>query len=190
MHVGTAPTKDSLQWVDGNEDGLVDSTELIPIAGAPGTASQSYDRSALGADLRVGYRFPILGQLVLRSELTRAVNLDRTVSPADPVASGRDLRELGVQVGFSQELTPHAEAAVRYDVYQPDADATRQRAAVVVPRDTRYRTLALSLAGKLPPGRLLLEYDHQKNALGRSANGSPTTLKDDALTLRFEVRLP
>jgi hypothetical protein len=187
LHQGTAGTKDSLQWVDGNEDGQVESTELIPVAGVPATASQTFARAALGADLRVGIRIPALGFLVLRGELVRAKNLDRTMNPADPVASGRDLRELGAQLGLAQELGPHAELAVRYDVYQPDADATRQRAAIIVPRDTRYRTWSMALAGKWRPGRLLLEYDHRRNALGISPSGAPTTLKDDALTLRAEV---
>jgi hypothetical protein len=189
LHLGSPGTKDSLQWADGNENGQVESTELIPIAGAPASASQTFERSALGADLRVGFRLPVLGFLVVRAELTRALNLDRTVRPADPVASGRDLRELAAQVGLSQELTRYGEAAVRYDVYQPDADATRQRAASVVPRDTRFRTWSVSLAGKLAPARLLLQYDHRRNALGRALNGAPTTLKDDTVTLRAEVRL-
>jgi hypothetical protein len=188
LHVGTAATKDGLQWVDGNEDGLVDATELVPVAGVAATPSGSFARSALGADLRLGARLPRLGLLVVRAELIRAQNLDRTVRPADPIASGRDLRELSAQLGVAQELTRFAELAVRYDLYEPDADATRNQAGNVVPSDTSFRTWSFALAGKLPPGRLVLQYDHQRNRLGRSASGAPTTLRDDAVTLRAEAR--
>lgn len=188
LHLGTPATKAGLQWVDGNEDGLVDATELVPVTGVAATPSEAFDRTALGADLRVAARLPVLGTLTLRAELTRAQNLDRTVRPADPVASGRALRELSAQLGAAQELTRYAELAIRYDLYEPDADATRSQAGNVVPSDTRFRTWSFALSGKLPPGRLVLEYDHQRNQLGRSASGVPTTLEDDALTLRAEAR--
>lgn len=188
LHAGTAATKDSLAWIDGNEDGLISVSELTPIAGSPATASQTFRRSALGADVRVGLRVPRLGELTLRAELTRAINLDRTLVPADPVATGRSLRELGGYVGLSQELTRFAEVAVRYELYNPDADGRRQRAAVVVPADPTYRTFSVAVAGKLAPARVIAQLDHNDNALGRSGNGAPTRLRDDALTLRFEGR--
>ena len=37
------------------------------------------------------------------------------------------------------------------------------------------------------PGRLLFEYDHNTNNLGRTAGGLPTPLADDAWTVRGEV---
>jgi hypothetical protein len=36
--------------------------------------------------------------------------------------------------------------------------------------------------------RLAIEYDINRNALGRDANGAPTNLKSDALTVRAQVR--
>src|SRR5262249_11321934 len=138
LHAGTAATKDGLAWVDGNENGLIEVTELTPIPGAPATPSRSFERSALGAGLRVGVRLPGLGQLRVRAELVRAVNLDRTLVPADPLATGRDLRELGAYVGVSQELTRFAEIAARYELYDPDADARRTQAAAVVPSDASF----------------------------------------------------
>jgi hypothetical protein len=190
LHLGTPATKDSLAWVDGNEDGLVAVSELTPIAGAPATPSQSFDRSALGGDVRLGVELPILGELALRAELTRAINLDRTVVPADPIATGRSLRELCAHVGLAQQLTRFGELALRYEVYNPDADGRRQRAAAVVPSDPSYRTFSVAVAGKLAPARVVVQLDHNDNALGRTSSGAPTRLRDDALTVRFEGRFP
>src|SRR5262249_52369792 len=147
------------------------------------------ERSALGADLRLGVRTALLGELSLRAEIVRAVNLDRTLLVADPIATGRELRELAAYVGVSQEFTRHAEAAVRYEIYDPDADASRKRAGAVVPSDSSYRTLSLALAAKLEAARLVVEYDYNDNTLGRTASGTPTRLRDDAVTVRAEVRL-
>jgi hypothetical protein len=188
LHPATAATKDSLAWVDGNEDGLIEVTELTPIPGAPATPSAPFDRSALGADVRVGVHLPRLGVLTLRAEVVRAVNLDRTLYVADPIATGRSLRELGAYVGLSQELTRFAEVAARYEIYNPDADARRQQAGAVVPSDPTYRTFSVAVAGKFAPARVMLELDHNDNALGRSASGAPVRLRDDAVTARFEGR--
>lgn len=188
LHAGTAATKDSLAWVDGNEDGLIEIPELLPIAGAPATPSAGFDRSALGADLRIGIRWHRLGQLVLRAELTRALNLDRNLVPADPIASGRALRELGGYVGVAQELTRFAELSLRYEIYSPDADGRRQSAAAVVPAEPWYRTFSVAASAKLAPVRLMVELDHNDNTLGRAASGAPTRLRDDALSVRFEGR--
>jgi hypothetical protein len=109
------------------------------------------------------------------------------VMPADPVGAGRDLRELGFHVGVTQELTRYAMIGARYDRYDPDADASEQRALQRVPRDSAFSTVAVTGALRYPPGRLIFEYDHNTNALGRTAAGVPTTLADDAFTLRGEV---
>jgi hypothetical protein len=48
--------------------------------------------------------------------------------------------------------------------------------------------LALVAAVFYPPvARLSLEWDHNKNALGRDASGAPTTLGADVVTLRGQV---
>lgn len=188
LHPGTAATKDALAWVDGNEDGLISVTELTPIPGAPASPSATFQRSALGADARVGWLVPRLGELTLRAELVRAVNLDREVVPADPVAAGRSLRELGAYVAVSQELTRYGLVAARYELYDPDADARRRQAAAVVPSDQTFRTFSLALAGRWESTRVVAQVDIRDNALGRSVSGAPTRLRDDAVTLRFEGR--
>lgn len=187
LHAGTPATKDGLAWSDGNEDGFVALSELTVIPGSPATASSGFSRFALGADARVRIALPVLGELQLRAEIVRAKNLDRGLEPADPVASGRDLRELGFLLGGALELTRWAQLGVQYDEYRPDDDARRAVGAEVVPLDARYSTLAFALAARLPPLRLLAEYDHNDNPLGRAANGSPARLRDDAFILRGEL---
>jgi hypothetical protein len=187
FHEGTPATKDVLVWRDANGDGLVQITEIQVIPGAPATPSQNYHRFALGADLGVTARLPALGDLTAYGEVVRSGNLDRAVEPADPVGAGRDLRELGFHVGVTQEVTRYAMVGVRYDRYDPDADASEQRGVSLVPKSRVYSTVAVTGAARLPPGRLLFEYDHNTNMLGRTAGGLPTTLADDAFTLRGEV---
>lgn len=186
LHPGTRATKDRLAWNDGNEDGLVELSELSVVPGVPATAAETFSRFALGADARLVIALPVLGNLEIRGEIVRTKNLDRGLEPADPVARGRDLRELGYCLGAAQELTRHAEIAFRYDVYDPDTDARRQRAFDVVPVDARYHTYAFALAGKVRHFRALFEYDHRRNALGVTAAGVPATLSDDSFTLRGE----
>jgi hypothetical protein len=189
LHLGSPATKDSLGWIDGDEDGLVDATELTPVPGAAATPSRTFPRLAMGADVRIGLAWLALGTCTLRAEITRAINLDRTIEPADPVATGRDLRELAAHVGVSQELGEHLGVAARYDIYDPDVDAAEQRALAVVPLDRAYRTLALAVTARIAPLRVMFEYDHRRNALGRDPSGAATTLQDDAFTLRAEMVL-
>ena len=77
---------------------------------------------------------------------------------------------------------------VRYDRYNPDADAggaarLRRRARRPELLDAGGRGGGALAQG----GRLTLEYDHNDNALGRTLTGLPTRLASDALTLRAQV---
>jgi hypothetical protein len=188
FHVGTPATKDQLVWRDQNEDGIVQVPELQVISGSPASPSESFQRFAVGADARLEITLPTLGTLALRTELVRAKNLDRGLVVADPVASSRDLREAGWYVGGTQELTRWAIVGVRYDLYDPDSDAQDQRPFAVVPIDASFKTWSFMAAARWPTvGRLIAQYDHRKNALGRDVTGAPTTLADDSFTLRAEV---
>ncbi len=187
FHAGTPSTKDTLAFHDDNQNGLVDPSEIQFIPGSPATPSETFGRFALGLDARLLVRLPRVGRLQLRGEIVWAKNLDRGLEPADPVATGRDLRERGWSIGFDQELGAHLQLGMRYDRYDPDVDARRQAPTQVVPVDRTYSTLAYTLVVRLPPTRFLVELDHVGNALGRGANGAPTTLKDDALTIRGEA---
>lgn len=187
FHRGTSPTKDQITWRDENGDGVVDVQELVVLPGSPATPSETFARFALGADARVHVDVPVLGELVLRAEIVRAKNLDRGVFAADPVAAGRDLRELGWSIGGSQELTKWSMIGVRHDTYDPDADARDQRPFVQVPRDTSRRTWAFMAMARYKTARLVAEYDKRKNQLGRDATGAPAKLDDDSFTLRAVV---
>ena len=187
LHKGTPSTKDVLVWRDANLNGIVDPTEIQVIPGSAATPSRNFRRTAIGGDLRVLIDVPYLGELALRGEIVWATNLDRGVQPSDPVAVGHDQRQRGWYVGFTQMLGAHAQVGVRYDRYEPDADAASQVAGTLVPTSSKYSTLALMAAARAKGGRLILEYDKNTNPLGRGTNGLPTTLADDTVTLRAEV---
>lgn len=189
FHRGLPATKDVLQWQDSNADGVVDNTtELQVIPGSPATPSASFKRFAVGADLRATIAIPTLGDLQLRAEVVRGSNLDRGLYVSDPVVASRDLRQLGYYLGASQEITRWALVGVRYDRYDPDSDAREQEPFALIPRDVSMSTWSFSAAGRMRYGRLVAQYDHRQNALGRDASGRPTTLADDSFTLRAEVR--
>lgn len=200
LHRGTPSTKDVLVWRDANENGLVDGTEIQVIPGTAATPSQNFDRFALGADIRLTAKWLSWGASCFFGEIVRAQNLDRGIQPADPVGAGRDLRQFGYQVGFTQEIGRHVILGVRYDRYKPDDDASEQRGKNIVPKNSTYSTLALAAAFRYTPSiwtfdndvpfhalRFIVEYDFRDNALGRTAGGLPTTLGDDSLAIRGEV---
>lgn len=187
FHAGTPATKDQLVWRDENEDGLVTVNELRNAAGSPATPSQNFSRFALGADLRVEADVPTLGVLGVQAEVVRGKNLDRGLVIADPIASGRDLRELGWSLGVTQEVTPWVLLGVRHDVYDPDADANEQRPFAVVPTDASFRTWSFMTTFRYKTVKVVAQYDLRSNALGRDDSGAPATLADDSFTLRAAV---
>ena len=188
FHPGTSATKDVLFWRDQNEDGIVQLSEIQVIPGRAATPSQNFSRFAVGADSRISLAVPRLGNSVLFAEVVWASNLDRALMPADPIASGRDLREFGWLVGAGQEFTSWAAFGVRYDFYNPDVDAYRQTPTVIVPKDVSFGTWTFTLSfGGFARNRLTLEYQHNRNALGVASDGSPTTLAADTLILRGQM---
>jgi len=189
FHRGTPPTADQIQWSDLNNDRIVNSvTEISVVPGGPAIPSQNFKRFAVGADLRAAIAIPVLGDLNLRAEVVRASNLDRGFLPSDPVTATRDQRQTGVYFGVSQELTHYALVGVRWDTYNPDADAREQEPFTLVPRDPSVSTWSFNAAGRLGIGRLIAQYDKRSNTAGRDASGRPATLADDSFTLRAEVR--
>lgn len=188
LHPGAPASKDVLTWRDDNDDGVVQPSELQALAGSAATPSQSFTRNALGLDASLSWEVPRLGTLELAGEVIWALNLDRLLWPADPVAAGRDLREFGWYLGVSQELTPYARVGLRYDFYDPDADANEQRGGSRVPLARATDTLAVVAAAQHARiGRLSVEYDHNRNALGRTSGGAPTTLGRDVLMVRAQM---
>jgi len=187
LHAGTAAIKETLTWVDMNEDGLVQTTELVVIPGAPATPSVRFDRSAVGADLELGWCLCALGKGRLTLEGVLATNLDRGLEYADPTAADRDLRELGWHVQVVQEVTRHAQVAARWESYRPDRDAFEIRGEHVVPTDPRYRVITVAAEAHRANARFIVEYDHDTNPRGRGLDGAPATLASDRVTARAQV---
>jgi hypothetical protein len=185
---GTPETKDVLVWRDQNEDGIVQLSEIQVIPGSAATPSSNFHRFALGADARLAIVLPRLGALEVFGEVMWAANLDRGLVPTDPVATGRDLRERGLVAGLVQELGAHFIVGGRFDTYNPDADASEQRALAVVPIDASFRTWTATAAWRWRAlDRIVVEYQHFTNALGRSPSGAPATLGGDTVAVRGQL---
>lgn len=186
LHAGTPPTKDQLVWVDENMDGIVQPTELQTIPGQPGTPSQTFHHAALGVDASASWCLQWAGEGRAFFEGAIATNLDRAVYYADPIATARDLRELGFMLGVVQHVTRHALVGARYDFYDADRDATAQLGTTLVGVHRQFSTLALLAAALHGPARLSIEYDFAKNPLGLSTSGVPITRSDDRLIVRAQ----
>lgn len=185
---GSPSTKDTLVWRDLNENGTVDPGEVQVIPGAAAIPAANFSRFGFGGDFQLGFRVPRLGQLVFYGELAYAANLDRGVQPANPVTAARPLRELGWYLAATQELSRWAQVGIRYDRYNPDLDSSDRQAGVLVPNNASVSTLSLVGAARYRDvARFIVEYDVNRNHLGRDASGRPTNLRDNALTLRAEV---
>jgi hypothetical protein len=188
FHAGTPSTKDQIVWRDLNEDGVVELPEIQNIPGQPATPSLSFSRFALGADARLVAPVHGLGNFEARGEIYVAKNLDRGLVIADPIASGRPLRETGYYAHVQQELPHGLQAGVRYDHYDPDADHTDLQSGNVVPATQTFTTWSFAAAYRDANYRFVLQYDVNRNHQGRGPNGVPTNFKDNALLLRAEIR--
>jgi hypothetical protein len=184
FHPGTPATKATVQWVDRNENGVLDPSELIASSGKAATPSKNFGRFGYGADLQLAVDVPQVGATVVYGEVYWAKNLDRGILPADPVAVGRDYREFGGYGALTQDLGSYAAVGVRYDYYRSDLDSTQSSRGLMVPSSNAMQTLALVAGGRAVGGRLTLEYDVNRNNSGLDANGSPTNLKSNTLVLR------
>lgn len=187
LHAGTPSTKDGLQWVDENQDGIVQTTELQVVPGATATPSENFDRNALGADLQVHWCICRIGNGTAFAEATLATNLDRGLIYADPVAASRDYRELGFAVGVVQDLGEHAQVGVRYDRYDGDRDVVKQLGVAIVGEHEVFSTLSVMATARWHDARVLVQYDHERNPFGRDDNGMAITRSADRLTLRAQV---
>jgi len=188
LHPGAPPTKDGFQWVDENQNGIIDGVhELQVVPGSPGTPSVTYDRSALGADLQLHWCLRRLGTGTAFGEAVIATNLDRGIRYADPIAASRDLRHLGFALGVVQNVGSVVQAGARYDRYDVDRDASERAGIEIVGADQVFSTLALMAAARWRDARLIAEYDHERNPLGRDDAGAPATRSADRVTLRAQV---
>jgi hypothetical protein len=190
FHAGTDATKAGLRWNDLNEDGIVQGNELQGVPAEAATPSQTFERWAVGADLRAHVRWP-LGVAKVYGELVLGVNMDRGLFVADPVLNqSLDQRELGYCVGITQEVLRYGVVGFRYDYYDPNLDASDKRAGNLLPYSQAIKTSS-PLVGLVWPqrARLLFQYDAVENALARTVTGVPTRLKNNVWTLRLQVNL-
>jgi hypothetical protein len=189
FHPGTDAGKASVVWKDVNENGQIDAGELTASPATSPTLSQSFDRWAVGADLRLGLETPV-GWLRLSGEVTFASNLDRGLFVADPVLTSIDSRELGVAASVTQEILKYGVVGVRFDTYDPNADSRDRQGGKLLPSSQAIRTLSPMVGLMIPDrARLLFQYDLERDKLGRDARGVPTDLANDAWTLRLQVEL-
>jgi hypothetical protein len=187
LQPGTPPTKDDIQWVDDNQNGVVDDGEIQVVAGTPGTPSQTFDRDALGADVQVHWCVCKVGNGTAFAEGVLATNLDRGLVYADPIGASRDLRQAGFAIGVVQDLGRFAQAGVRYDRYNVDRDANEREGVAVVGVDKVFSTLSVMATGRWHDARFLVQYDHERNPFGRGDDGAPTTRRADRVTVRAQV---
>ena len=185
---GTPTTKDQLVWRDDNGDGIVQLPEIQIIPGSPGEPSSTFRRFAVGGDAHLAWRTPF-GLATVGGELIWSQNLDRALFVSDPVATSRNQRGTGFSASaVLQELPWNLAAGVRFDRYDPDADAGDANGGLRVPFDASVSTLAVMVSARIETVmRVLLEYDRNHNAFGRGTNGAPASLAADAFTARAEV---
>jgi len=187
LHPGTPPTKDELQWIDDNENGRVELTELRIVPGTPGEPSETYKRNALGADAQVHWCLCAVGNGTAFFEGVIATNLDRGLVYSDPIATSRDLRQAGFAIGAVQDIGPYAQLGVRYDRYDADRDASEQEGIDLVQTHKIFSTLSVMAGGRWHDARVLVQFDHERNPFGRGDDGMPLTRSADRVTLRGQV---
>ena len=188
FHAGLLASKPTVQWNDANENNQLTPDEIKGLPGVPASPSSSFTRLAFGADASLSARFSSLIRTTLAAEFYLASDLDRAILPADPKGiARRDFRELGYYVSLVQEYG-RWRLGVRYDYYNPDQDSNKLLDINPVLTDASYSTLAVVAACTAPWGRLLVEYDRNRNHLGIDLKGLPTNLDDNAVVVRGEVR--
>jgi Phosphate-selective porin O and P len=198
FHAGTPATKNTLQYVDMHNDGEVDPGDIVLVPGVAATPSQTFERWAVGGDLRAEFRTPI-GPTRITFEVVVADNMDRGLFIADPVANnGTDIRELGFTLGATQELFGYGVLGFRFDSYDPNADKQTLQGGTLLPTTQTIRTFSPLVGLTLPEqlggrgasrARLLFEYDVVRDQLGLTSTGLPTDLRNDVWTLRLQGSL-
>ena len=189
FHAGTDATKDTVQWIDLNQNGTIDPGELTGVPGTAATPSQSFSRWAVGLDLQARLRSRV-GWSMLYGEVTLAQNLDRGLFVADPVATGVDVRHLGAYAAFVQEITPYGLVGFRFDYYDPNADFFSKSGGKLIPTSQAIKTFSPVVGLQLPDrARLLFQYDVVRDLLAKDSLGVPADLRNDHWTLRLQVQL-
>jgi len=189
FHRGQPARKSIIRWRDDNEDGVLQSNEVIATPGTAATPSKNFDRWVLGLDLETSLATP-LGRTIVYGEAFVASSYDRGYAPADPAATNVQVREAGGYVALAQELTRYGLVGFRASIYDPNSDLTETRAAETVPKVQTVKTYS-ALGALVLPGRarLTFQYDFIKDYLARDRLGVPTDADNNRWTLRLGVDL-
>ncbi|MDB4928413.1 MAG: phosphate-selective porin [Myxococcaceae bacterium] len=189
FHAGTDATPNGVIWRDLNENSVIDGAELTAQPGSAATPSLTFRHWAVNADLQLALRTR-LGWTRLYGELSLASNLDRAVYPADPIAAGADVRQLGAYVAFSQEVTRYGVVGFRWDYYDANSDFLDSRRGRFVPASLVVQTFSPVVGVVLPDrAKLLFQYDAIVDSLARDQRGVPTDLRNDQWTLRLQMEI-
>ncbi len=185
---GRDVTKDSVTWIDDNNNGFAEAHELQGVTGSAPVASRNFQRWALGLDLG-GTTRTFLGVSRLQGEAAVATNMDRGLLVSDPVLSGSDVRQLVLAVSAVQQITDRGFVGFRAAYYDPNSDVLEQRAGVFHIKDQAFTVWSPTLGLTLPHGRLVAQYDFVIDSMARDDRGVPTDAKNDQLTVRLQVDL-
>ncbi len=189
FHPGAAATKASFNWLDINEDRVIQPNELQAVPGTAATPSLSFDRWAYAVDAEVALHTRY-GITRLVAEGFLASNMDRAYLVADPGLSGIALREAGGYLALVQDVTRFGQVGFRVSYYDPNADFFDSVRGHQVPTSLAVRTLSPMLALRLPErARLSFQYDFVHDSLAKDSRGVPTDAKNNQLTLRLQVEL-
>lgn len=189
FHAGRDAGKSSLSWTDINEDGTAQPTEITGVPGSAASASENFERWAIGLDLGVSLRTR-LGSSHLYGEAFVSSNYDRGYVPSDPVATRVDARQAGGYLALTQEVAGYAVLGFRAAIYDPNSDLLEVRGGRTLPKTQTVKVFS-PLVGVTLPGRarLLAQYDFIRDYLARDSVGVPSDADNDQLTLRLQVEL-
>jgi hypothetical protein len=185
---GTPGSKDTLEWIDINNNGSVDGGEILGITGSSPIPSQNFERWAAALDFHARIQSG-LGLTRLGAEAYLASNMDRGVLPSDPVASGADANAIGGSVYVVQQLAKYFLLGLRAAYYDPTSSLLEQHAGEFHLKDQSYVEISPTVGVAVDRFRLSFEYDFLFDHLGRDALGVPTDAKNDHFTLRLAVDL-
>lgn len=185
---GVEEAKDTVTWVDDNNNGFLEPHEVQGVPGSAAVPSQSFDRWALALDLGTSARSR-LGITRLNGELIVASNLDRGLLLSDPIASGANIRQLVLATSLVQQVTDYGFVGLRLAHYDPNSDLFEQRAGVFHIKDQSLLVVSPALGLTLAHGRIVAQYDVVSDKLGRDERGVPANAKNDQLTVRLQVDL-
>jgi hypothetical protein len=187
---GSDGTKGSLTWSDRNQDRRVTIEEIVSVPGTDAAPSYNFDRWLFGADLHLTLNALPIGASKVYGEIVLGSNMDRALYVASPTLSGNPSREAGFYIALIQEVTPYAAVGFRYDFYDPNADFLGYKSGKLVPNPQTLKTYSPMLALVMPgQAKLVFQYDVVRDHLGRTEQGLPADLANNAWTLRLQGEL-